>query len=205
MRRFSRRPPLLLTCSLLLSTPLAHAAVQLTVDGINDPLKGAVVSGVELSQYVARDISAAQARRLYEEAPDQVKAALAPYGYYDATTTGDIQPVGKDWKITLHVTPGEPVKITAVNLSMDKQAAAVQPIQRSMRALERLKDEPLNDGAYDDLRDRVSGSLTANGFLDAKLVTHRVEVNRAEHRATIVLAWQATIFHRISCCSYSKR
>jgi len=191
MRRFSRRPLLLLLFSLLLSTPLAHAAVQLTVDGVDDTLKGAVTSSVELAQYAARDISAAQARRLYERAPDQVKAALAPYGYYEATTTGDITQVGKDWKVSLHVKPGKPVKIIAVHLAMDKQASDIAPIRRAMRALERQQGQPLNDGAYDDLRDRISGSLTANGFLDAKLVTHRVEVNRAQHSAVISLSWQA--------------
>ncbi|MBB6241610.1 autotransporter assembly complex family protein [Rhodanobacter sp. MP1X3] len=191
MRRFAQRQRLLLTLNFLLLTPLAHAGVQLVVDGVDDTLKNAVTSSVELSQYAARDVSEAQARRLYERAPDQVKTALQPYGYYEATTTGDIQQIGKDWKVTLHVTAGEPVKITTVNLTMDKQAAAIAPIRRAMRALEKLKDQPLNDGAYDDLRDRVSGALTANGFLDARLVTHRVEVNRAEHHAVITLAWEA--------------
>lgn len=191
MRRFTQRQRLLLALNLLLLTPLAHAGVQLVVDGVDDTLKNAVTASVELSQYAARDVSDAQARRLYERAPDQVKAALQPYGYYEATTTGDIQQIGKDWKVTLHVTAGEPVKITTVNLTMDKQAATIAPIRRAMRALEKLKDQPLNDGAYDDLRDRVSGALTANGFLDARLVTHRVEVNRAEHHAVITLAWEA--------------
>jgi translocation and assembly module TamA len=191
MRRFLRRPHLLLMPLLMLLSPLTHASVQLVVDGVDDTLKGAVTSSVELSQYATRDISDAQDRRLFERAPDQVKTALQPYGYYEATTTGDIQQVGKDWKITLHVSAGAPVKIATVSLTMDKQAAAIAAVRRAMRAMERLKDQPLNDGAYDDLRDRISGALTANGFLDARLATHRVEVNRAEHRAVITLAWQA--------------
>ena len=190
MHRFIQRLRHLLALNMLLLASLTHAAVVLTVDGVDDPLKSAVSSSVELSQYATRSISDAQARRLYANAPDQVKAALAPYGYYDATTTGDIQQVGKDWHVTLHVSKGEPVKISAVNLTMDKQASAIAPIGRAMRALQKLKDQPLNDGAYDDLRDRVSSAITANGFLDAKLLTHRVEVNRAEHSAVITLKWQ---------------
>jgi translocation and assembly module TamA len=158
---------------------------------VEEPLKGAVSSAVELSQYATRDASDAQVRRLYASAPDQVKAALAPYGYYDATTTGDIQQVGKDWHVTLHVDKGEPVKISAVNLTLDKQAAAIAPIRRALRALEKLKSQPLNDGAYDDLRDRASGALIASGYLDARLLTRRVEVNRAEHTAIITLTWKA--------------
>lgn len=187
-----RRCPRRLTCLALLLFPLlAQAGVQLVVDGVEDPLKGAVVASVELSQYATREVSDAQIRRLYGHAPDQAKSALEPYGYYDATITGDLQQVGKDWKVTLHVKPGEPVKVTAVDVQLDPTAAAIAPIRRARRAIEKLKDQPLNHGTYDAARDALSSSLTANGFLDARLLTHRVEVNRANRSAAIHLAWQA--------------
>ncbi len=190
MRRIPRRLSLLLLPLVLLSTQ-AHAGVQLTVDGVAEPLKGAVISGVELSQYATRDVSDAQVRRLYERAPDQVKSSLEPYGYYDATITGDLQQVGKNWQVTLHVKPGEPVKVTAVDVQLDKAAAAIAPIRQAQRALERMKGKTLDHGAYDAARDALSAQLTANGFLDARLLTHRVEVSRANRSATIKLAWQA--------------
>ena len=186
-QNFARR---VATCSLLLPL-LAHAGVRLIVDGVADPLKAAVVSGVELSQYATREVSDAQVRRLYGRAPDQVKSSLQPYGYYEATVTGDLQQVGKDWQVTLHVTPGEPVKVTAVDVGLDKSAAAIAPIRRAQRAIERLKGNTLDHGAYDNARDALSAQLTANGFLDARLLTHRVEVTRANHSAAIRLAWQA--------------
>jgi translocation and assembly module TamA len=189
MRRPARRPSLLLTLLLLVSQ--AHAGVQLVVDGVDDPLKAAVISAAELSQYANREVSDAQVRRLYERAPDQVKSALQPYGYYDATVTGDLQQAGKDWRVTLHVKPGEPVKITAVDVQLDDAATKIAPLRRAKRAIERLKGKPLDHGAYDTARDALSAQLTANGFLDARLVTHRVEVTRANHSAAIKLAWQA--------------
>ena len=190
MRRIPRRLSLLLLPLVLLSTQ-ARAGVKLTVDGVEDPLKAAAIAGVELSQYTTREVSDAQVRRLYERAPGQVKSALEPYGYYDATVTGDLQQVGKDWRVTLHVQPGEPVKVTAVDVQLDKEAAQLAPLRRAKRAIERLKDKPLNHGAYDAARDALGAQLTANGFLDARLLTHRVEVTRANHSAAIKLAWQA--------------
>lgn len=189
MRRLRRRPSLLL--SLLLLASQAHAGVQLVVDGIADPLKAAATAGMELSQYAHRDVSAAQARRLYQRAPEQLKAALEPHGYYDASVTGELQPVGKDWRVTLHVQPGEPVKVTSVEVALAPEAAALVPIRRAQRALERLQGKTLDHGAYDAARDELSAQLTANGFLDARLLTHRVEVSRANHSAAIKLAWQA--------------
>jgi translocation and assembly module TamA len=190
MRRTLRRLSLSLLPLWLWAAP-AHAGVQLLVDGVNDPLKAAVVTGVELSQYATRRISDAQVRHLYEQATAQAQAALEPYGYYDATITGALQPVGTDWQVTLHVQPGAPVKITRVDIQLDETAAALAPIRRARRVLERMQGTPLNHGSYDEARDALSAQLTANGFLDAKLLTHRVEVSRANRSATITLAWQA--------------
>ena len=109
MRRIRRCLSLL---PLLLVPALGHAGVQLVVDGVDDPLKAAVIAGVSLSQYAARDVSEAQVHRLYDRAGEEVNQALRPYGYYEAHTTGKLEQVGKDWRITLHVVPGEPVKVT---------------------------------------------------------------------------------------------
>jgi hypothetical protein len=174
MRRIPRRLSLLLLPLVLLSTQ-ARAGVKLTVDGVEDPLKAAAIAGVELSQYTTREVSDAQVRRLYERAPGQVKSALEPYGYYDATVTGDLQQVGKDWQVTLHVQPGEPVKVTAVDVQLDKEAAQLAPLRRAKRAIERLKDKPLNHGAYDAAR--ATDRADARGGL-IQLQFHRRDLHR---------------------------
>jgi len=187
MRRSRRR-----LCLLLLSfaPAWAHAGVQLVVDGVDDPLKAAVIAGVDLSQYANRDASEAQVRRLYANADAQVRSALEPYGYYDAHVTGNLEQLGKDWHVTLHVVTGEPVIVTSVDIQLDKAAGDLKSVRLARRAIEQLKDQRLDDGAYDSARDALSGTLTANGFLDAKLLVHRVEVHGAEHVATIHLAWE---------------
>lgn len=188
MRRLRR---LSLLALLALLPAAAQAGVTLVVDGVGADLKGAVTAGVELSQYATREVSDAQVRRLYNRAPDQVRAALRPYGYYEASVDADLQPAGKDWRVTLHVNPGEPVKITGVDVALDAAATAIGPILRAQRAIEKLKGQTLNDGVYDAARDTLSAQLTAHGFLGARLVTHRVEVTRASHSAVIRLAWEA--------------
>jgi len=177
----------------LLLLPLAaHAGVRLTVKGVDDPLKAAVRAGLTLSQYANRPVSEAQIRRLYEDAPDEVRAALEPYGYYEAATQGSLTRTGTDdWQVTLTVKPGEPVRITEVQVKLDEEALKIPPIRRAERAVERLKGKVLDHGTYGKARDDVSGALTANGFLGAKLVTHTVRVTRANRSAVVELAWQA--------------
>jgi translocation and assembly module TamA len=185
MRRIHRYNLLLL---LLLPT-LSRAGVQLVVDGVDDPLKAAVIAGVSLSQYATRDASEAQVRRLYERADAQVGTALQPYGYYDAHATGKMEQVGKDWRVTLHVTPGQPVNVASVDIQLDPTAAKLAPIRSARRGIEKLKGQRLDDSAYDTARDALSNALTANGFLDARMTVHRVDVHRGERTADIHLTW----------------
>ncbi|RDS85383.1 autotransporter assembly complex protein TamA [Dyella psychrodurans] len=185
MRRIHRYSLLLL---LLLPT-LSHAGVQLVVDGVDDPLKAAVIAGVSLSQYATRDVSEAQVRRLYERADAQVGTALQPYGYYEAHATGKLEQVGKDWRVTLHIAAGEPVKVTSVDIQLDPTAAKLAPIRSARRGIDKLKGQRLDDNAYDTARDALSHALTANGYLDARLTVRRVDVHRGERTAAIHLAW----------------
>jgi translocation and assembly module TamA len=104
---------------------------------------------------------------------------------------GQLEPVGSNWRVTLHVNPGTPVTITAVDLKLDATAAATPAIRRAQRTIENLKGQTLDHGVYDADRDALSGALTANGFLDARLVTHQVDVNRGERSAVVRLAWEA--------------
>lgn len=171
--------------------PPAHASVSLTVDGVDNDLKRAVTAGVDLSNYLTRDVTAAQLRRLYDKAPDEAATALRPYGYYEAIVRGEMKPVGHNWQVALHVTPGQPVTVSAVALHVGDEAAQIPAVNHALHDLEHLKGQPLNDGAYENARDAVSSALTAAGYLDAKRVTHTVTVNRATHSATIHLAWES--------------
>ena len=189
MRRLQRRLRLSLALLFAFAPVGAWAAVQLKVEGLNEQLTPAVVAGVELSQYANRDASEAQVRRLYERAPEQVRKVLEPYGYYDATVDGEINQVGKDWQVVLKVTPGEPVRVGSVDIQLDDTAAKLPQVRRALRAFQPAKGKVLDHGKYEASRDAISAALTETGFLDARLRVHRVEVTRADRRASIELAW----------------
>lgn len=176
--------------------PPAHAGVQVVVDGVDAPLHAAVMAGVSVSEYANRPTTDTQVRRLLARAPEQVRAALEPYGYYEAQTTGAMVPIGKDWRVTLHVVPGTPVRVTTVDVALAPAAATLPGIRRARRQIERLRGQILNHGTYDAARDALGAQLTASGFLDARLTTHRVEVTRASHSAVISLAWEVGTRYR---------
>lgn len=176
---------------LSLTAAYAHAGhISAQVDGVEGPLKDAVVAGLEVAQYGDRDVTAAQAHRLYERAEAQASSALEPYGYYAVKVSGELKQNGADYVAVLHVTPGEPVKIGTLDIHLDGDADGQKAVRQAVAAFAPAKGTPLDHAAYEKSKATVQAALFGSGYLDAELVTHQVEVTRSANTADIHLAWK---------------
>lgn len=198
-RAFAAR---LLWLLLLGAGSVGAATITTTVGGIEGELKLAALAGLDLNQYAGREVSAAQARRLYERAPQQITKALEPYGYYEASVTGELKETPQGWTATLNVAPGEPVKVSTLELRLEGAARELKSVRSAVRAFEPKVGQPMNHAAYERGKAVIQAALFADGFLDAKLVTHRVEVSRADHKAVVMLAWEPGQRYRIGKTTY---
>lgn len=192
-------PGIAMTALLFLAvTPAASAAkIVTTLGGIDGDLKIAALAGLDLTQYAGRDVSAAQARRLYERASAQIATALEPYGYYDAEVTGELKETPDGWNAVLTVKPGEPVVVAELDLKLQGEARELRSVRQALRAFQPRQGQPMNHDAYERGKAAIQAALFADGFLDAKLVTHRVEVTRSTHKASVRLAWEPGQRYRI--------
>lgn len=186
-----------LALGLLLLGSAQAATITTTVSGIEGDLKLAALAGLDLNQYAGREVSAAQARRLYERAPAQIAKALEPYGYYDATVNGDLKETPQGWQATLNVTPGEPVTVATLDLKLQGEARELKSVRQALRAFEPKVGQPMNHAAYERGKAVIQAALFADGFLDAKLAEHRVELSRSTHKAAVKLAWEPGQRYRI--------
>ncbi|HJU40510.1 MAG TPA: autotransporter assembly complex family protein [Tahibacter sp.] len=175
----------------------AAAKVTTTVGGVDGELKLAVLAALELNQYDGRDVSAAQVRRLYDHAPDQVASALVPYGYYDAQVKGELKESPEGWTAVLNVVPGEPVKVGTLNLKLEGEASKLRPVRQALRAFAPQVGDAMSHAAYERGKTAIQAALFASGFLDAKLVTHKVSVTRGTRTAVIDLTWEPGQRYRV--------
>ena len=191
--------------ALLLSagaTPVLAAHIGVQVDGVQGPLKDAVVAGLEVAQYGQRDVTAAQARRLYEHAAAQARSALEPYGYYNAQVDGELREDGAGYLAVLHVKAGEPARVTTLDIRLDGDADGQRPVQKALAAFLPARGQPLDHGAYEKGKAAIQAALFGSGYLDAELVTHRVEVTRSANTAEVHLAWKVGQRYRLGATTF---
>ena len=166
----------------------AHVSVKL--DGLDGEMRSAALGAIELEQYTKRDVSHAQIRRLYARAEGQIQSALEPYGYYNVRVEGDLSNEGEDFRAVLVVQPGDPVKITSVDIRIDGETEGLRAIDMARAAFSPNNGERLDHAEYERSKAAIHASLFSVGYLDAALVTHRVEVERATNTAKIELEWK---------------
>jgi translocation and assembly module TamA len=176
---------------LIMGTGAAWAGqIAVDVQGVEGRLRDAIVAGVEVAHYGDRDVTAAQARRLFERAEEQARHALEPYGYFNVDVDGELQEHGADFLAVLRVKPGEPTRVRTLDIRLDRDADGQRAVRQALAAFAPARGQPLDQPAYEKSKAAIQAALFASGYLDADLVTHQVEVTRSASSADIHLAWK---------------
>ena len=198
--RFSLRP---LALAVLLAPTLGTAAtLRVQLDGVDGDLRSAAQAALEISQYEGRDVSAAQARRLYAHAAKEIASALEPYGYYESAVDGELQEGSGQWTAVLHVKPGEPVTVARVELNLPGDARDLKAVRNALEAFAPREGQPMNHAAYERGKTAIQAALLACGYLDADLTEHRVDVTRGTRKAAIHLTWKPGQRYRIGAVHF---
>jgi translocation and assembly module TamA len=198
-------PRSLLLVPLLLCTQISAAAITIEFDGIKDELEAAARNNLEMQQYIERSLSPSQANRLLARAYEEIREALQPYGYYHAQVAGDLQQGEKegDYRVVFRVALGDPVIVGNVDVAVDGSAAQLPPIKDALKAFRPKVGERLEHGIYEGSKSTITSQLQANGYFDAKLVRHRVEVLQSAKSADIDLEWLAGERYRFGDVNFS--
>lgn len=176
----------------LLAITSVHAAradtLKVIVTGVDKELADAVKAQLSASQYAGRDdISATQARVLADDASAQAATALQPYGYYNAGIDSSLAQQGDAWTVQIKVTPGPAATVAVLDVQVPDIALKLPPVRHAVRVFQPKVGEQLEDAQYEASKAALGSALLETGWLDAKATEHKVEVTRADNRATIHL------------------
>ena len=105
----------------------AASTVEIQIEGVEDELLKNVQANLSLElQKEHPRLSASRIRRLHKKAPEEIKLALQPFGYYNAkVTTAELKqpkPEETAWHARYVIDLGEPLKIKAVEVQLSGDA-----------------------------------------------------------------------------------
>lgn len=142
-----------LVVALLLFLPLAPAAsvkVEVTVTGVSDPLLKNVLA--RLTIFLQKDNERLQAnavRRLHRQAEDDIRSALAPFGYYNPAIKSDLSKTDDVWHALYAIDQGPPVVVEEVSLALAGAGRNNDPLLAALAEFPVKKGDTLNQELYE--------------------------------------------------------
>jgi translocation and assembly module TamA len=187
---------MLLVCGVLAGQ--VEAAVRVVVDGLRGAtLRDNVQRSISLNAYRDRKISTAQVRRLYERAPDEIRRAMEPHGYYRPDIESELTQSGDDWvaRFTLRVRTS--VKVRSIDIVFDGAGADDDFLKTLPARFPLALGDRLVHATYEKGKSMLQSAIEGRGYLLAKPDISRVDVLVGEDAADIVLHWNTGVRFRV--------
>jgi translocation and assembly module TamA len=126
--------------------------------------------------------------RFAESAEGKVREALEPYGYYNARVKAGLETL-KDGRYRLRVViePGEPVRMTAVNVGLEGTGSGEEPLVKLVDAFPLKKGDILLQEKYENSKGALLAKAQELGYLDAIFSLHEIRIDREKRGARIDL------------------
>jgi translocation and assembly module TamA len=171
----------------LLLLPGSALAIDLTirVQGLDRPQKANVLAFLSVEQEKKREgLTPSRLRLLHRQAPDEIRRALQPFGYFKPDIKSSLQEEDGRFVALYKVDAGPRVKLESVDFQLLGEGSTEPLLKESF---------PLAEGDGLDLQryekekqSRLSQALEL-GYLDAHYTRHRVEVDSDRYTARIEL------------------
>lgn len=180
------------TLLLMILLPLApHAAgarVEVVVEGVSGAVQRNVLErlGIERQKDIP-DLSDGRIRRLHEKAPDEIRLALQPFGYYRPVIEAELAPAEGGWRASYRIDPGPPVAIRELDLQLTGEATGDERFQALLEQFPVKRGAALNHATYEDAKRALQSLAAERGYLDARFTRQEVRVDLAAYAADIAL------------------
>jgi translocation and assembly module TamA len=166
--------------------------VRVTLKGIRGEQRANALKAIAL-RALRRDPNAtpAQIERLHRRAPAQIRKALEPFGLYHVEVESSLQKAGSRFEAVYTVKPGEPVRVATLDVRIEGEARSDAVLRRVLAQQSLQVGSVLVHADYEDLKTAVQRVFAERGYLEAELVTNRVEVRLADRTADVHLHWNS--------------
>jgi translocation and assembly module TamA len=160
--------------------------VTVSIEGVDGDLRKNVEAFLQI--YQERDAEAmrpARLRRLHGRAPEQIREALQPFGYYNVEVESELrreEDRKDEWVASYRIDPGEPVMIASVDYLLEGEATDDVDFPQIFGLLE---GTPLDHARWEAAKDELLFAAAERGYLDARLKHSRIVVDPERNTADV--------------------
>jgi translocation and assembly module TamA len=165
-----------------------EAPVRVEVRGVEEEMRDNVMATLSLARQPSRTrMPEERVRLLMNRVPDEVQAAMEPFGYYAASSSSALAFDGRRWRVTVDVEPGSPVRLVDALVRIEGPGAQDTALVRIRDRAGLAIGQPLAHASYESVKERLIGTALDRGYLDAVFDSSAIFVDRGAREARAVL------------------
>lgn len=175
----------------------AGDVLEVTVTGVTGKLYENVMSSLRINRSRRNsDLTESEIMRLHRLAPQDIKTALAAYGFHLPTVDATLTPTGIGWRAAYHVDPGKQVYITNTSVTIIGEGSNVDALRKLLQEIALKEGTPLNHRLYEQEKRRLLREVRSRGYLQAAYTVQEIRVDRVQNSAEIELVLDTGPLHR---------
>ena len=126
-------------------------------------------------------------RRLHRMAPEEIRQALQPFGYYSPKIDAKLEKAEGIWRATYAIDPGPPTELDRVEIRVNGQGRDDPSVSDALTSIGLVSGQRLDHRQYEQVKSRLSDALYYAGFIDAKFTRSEIKVYPPKGKADIFL------------------
>ena len=168
----------------------AFAAVPLTVEvsGLKDPLHTNVVNFIDIEKNKTNEeLTVRWIRRLHEQAPQEIRDALYPFGYYQAKIKSELKEVEGGWLAHYMVDAGVAARITERNIQWIGEGVSHPVFEQSIQDYIAKAGDKVIHSEYEAAKSNFLNIALSEGYPQAKISKSEIIVDVENNTAVLTL------------------
>ncbi|NNG12463.1 MAG: outer membrane protein assembly factor [Halobacteria archaeon] len=179
---------LLLAVLLFVMMVDVRAALQVRVEGVEEPLLGNVMALLTLQrERETKGLSKGHIRRYFLRAPGEIRKALEPYGYYAVQVDSRLEVDGEDWLAWFRIELGEPLRYRAINVSLSGAGEQDTILKEAKAGFSLQQGQVAVHSDYEAAKAKFQKTAIEQGYLDAVYQRHELRIDPAAGYAEVHL------------------
>ncbi|MFA7388232.1 MAG: autotransporter assembly complex family protein [Thiohalobacteraceae bacterium] len=172
----------------MLLADTAAAAVRIELQGVEGALRDNVLALLTLQRERAKeDLSERQIHRYFRRAPDEIREALEPFGYYDVQIDSELRAEQDDWLAEFRISPGEPVRFARIDVQLSGAGKEDPALRKAVADVALQPGEPALHARYENLKSRLQKLALEQGYLEAVYRERVLRIDVEARRADVIL------------------
>tara|TARA_R110002167_G_scaffold41229_6_gene126005 strand:+ start:450 stop:2177 length:1728 start_codon:yes stop_codon:yes gene_type:complete len=166
----------------------ADGLLNVKVDGVSKAQEQNIRAFISIEQLNNKSItSRTRLRYLHNKAPDQIRKALQPFGFYRPQITSTLTENDKDLLAHYQIDPGPPLLINRSDLLVLGEAQDDALFIRLLAEADLHSGAPLLHSHYEQLKRQLRSLAAEQGYYQAAFIEQTVEVDLGLYQANIRL------------------